>query len=178
MLFRSHYEDVRLYIFSDHGMANCDELLDLKAVIEPLPLRFGVDYAVVYDSTMARFWFFNDKARAAILSCLEGQRCGKILGKEELKSFGVHFEDGRFGESIFLLNPGTLLARSDFNGKGWDPAGMHGYHPADAYSDAIYLTNRKPKYPVHHLQEIYANIHESVFERDPSRQAIPSEVSA
>jgi len=127
---------------------------------------------------MARFWFFNDKARAAILSCLEGQRCGKILGKEELKSFGVHFEDGRFGESIFLLNPGTLLARSDFNGKGWDPAGMHGYHPADAYSDAIYLTNRKPKYPVHHLQEIYANIHESIFERDPSRQAIPSEVSA
>ncbi|HKW30114.1 MAG TPA: alkaline phosphatase family protein, partial [Verrucomicrobiae bacterium] len=28
---REHYQQVRLYIFSDHGMANCDEWLDLKA---------------------------------------------------------------------------------------------------------------------------------------------------
>src|SRR6185312_14171326 len=54
-----HYAEARVYIFSDHGMANCDELLDLKAKIEPLPFRMGKDYAVVYDSTMARFWFFN-----------------------------------------------------------------------------------------------------------------------
>ena len=57
-----HYAEIRLYVFSDHGMANCDELLDLKSKIEPLPLRFGKDYAVVYDSTMARFWFFLTSA--------------------------------------------------------------------------------------------------------------------
>src|SRR5205814_128484 len=28
-LARKHYEQVRLYVFSDHGMANCEELLDL-----------------------------------------------------------------------------------------------------------------------------------------------------
>ncbi len=65
---REHYNEVQLTIFSDHGMANCDRLLDLKAVIEPLGLRMGVDYAVVYDSTMARFWFLN--ATAA------GEGCG------------------------------------------------------------------------------------------------------
>src|SRR2546426_133838 len=52
-----HYEEVRLYIFSDHGMANCDERLDLKAKIEALEVEMGKDYVVVYDSTMARFWF-------------------------------------------------------------------------------------------------------------------------
>src|SRR5581483_3177949 len=31
---QEHYQEVRLYVFSDHGMANCDELLDLKSKIE------------------------------------------------------------------------------------------------------------------------------------------------
>ena len=26
----ANYEEVRLYVFSDHGMANCDTLIDLK----------------------------------------------------------------------------------------------------------------------------------------------------
>ena len=33
---RAHYEETRLYVFSDHGMANCDALLDLKGEIESL----------------------------------------------------------------------------------------------------------------------------------------------
>src|SRR5215831_13285422 len=60
---KSHYAEVPLYVFSDHGMANCDELLDLRKAIDALPARMGVDYAVVYDSTMARFWCFNEAAR-------------------------------------------------------------------------------------------------------------------
>src|SRR5436305_341750 len=43
-----HYAEVRLYLFSDHGMANCDELLDLKAALEGLPVRMARDYVVVY----------------------------------------------------------------------------------------------------------------------------------
>ena len=34
-----HYEEVRLYIFSDHGMANCDEWLDLRVKVDTLNLR-------------------------------------------------------------------------------------------------------------------------------------------
>jgi predicted AlkP superfamily pyrophosphatase or phosphodiesterase len=44
-----HYDEIRLYVFSDHGMANCDEHLDLRKQIDALPLRAGEDYAVVYD---------------------------------------------------------------------------------------------------------------------------------
>ena len=96
-----HYSEVRLHIFSDHGMANCDELLDLKAKIEPLPLKLGQDYAVVYDSTMARFWFFNQRARRDITVALSRVPQGRILPEAELKQLRAHFPDRYFGELIF-----------------------------------------------------------------------------
>src|SRR5215475_4106156 len=52
---RLHYSEVRLYVFSDHGMANCDESIDLRRDIDALGLTIGEDYVGVYDSTMARF---------------------------------------------------------------------------------------------------------------------------
>src|SRR5204863_9860517 len=35
---RAHYDEVRLYVFSDHGMADCVEHLDLKRRIDALPV--------------------------------------------------------------------------------------------------------------------------------------------
>src|SRR5262249_52409814 len=97
---------------------------DLLGGIEGPELRRPGDFLAVFDSTMARFWFFNDTARQRITDCLVRLSYGRTLTTDELQRFGVHFADGRFGETIFLLNPGVLLSRSDFNGKGWDPAGM------------------------------------------------------
>jgi type I phosphodiesterase/nucleotide pyrophosphatase len=150
-------------VLSDHGMAPVTRSVDLLGEIEQLQLRMPEDYLAVYDSTMARFWFFTERGRQAITECLQRQSCGRILTPDELKAFGVYFEDGRFGEAIFLLNPGTILTRSDFNGVGWSPAGMHGYHPDDRYSDAIYLSNKAPRYPVRHLREIHANLFEEAL---------------
>src|SRR6185312_1005475 len=99
-----HYAEVRLYIFSDHGMANCDVLLDLKSKIEPLPLRMGKDYSVVYDSTMARFWFFNERAREQITAALQQLPQGRILSQSELKALRAPCADNYFGELIFLAN--------------------------------------------------------------------------
>lgn len=135
-----HYEDVRLYIFSDHGMANCDELLDLKALIDGLPWRMGKDYAVVYDSTMARFWFFNEAARTAITAALNGVPQGRILSQDELRRLRAWFPDGYFGELIFLVREGVLIVPSHM---GERPIrGMHGYHPADPQSYAMLCTNQ------------------------------------
>jgi predicted AlkP superfamily pyrophosphatase or phosphodiesterase len=134
-----HYAEVRLYIFSDHGMANCDELLDLKAKIEPLPLRIGKDYAVVYDSTMARFWFFNDRARDEITSALKTISKGRILPDSELKTLRTEFADRYFGELIFLVNEGVLIVPSHM---GERPIrGMHGYHPDAKHSFAMLCSN-------------------------------------
>jgi Type I phosphodiesterase / nucleotide pyrophosphatase len=136
---REHYGEVLLTIFSDHGMANCDRLLDLRARIEPLGLRIGVDYAVVYDSTMARFWFFYERARLLVTECLEGVSEGRILPDAELKELGTLFPDRYFGELIFLVEEGVLIVPSHM---GERPIrAMHGYHPDDRHSDASLLTN-------------------------------------
>jgi predicted AlkP superfamily pyrophosphatase or phosphodiesterase len=135
-----HYDEVRLYIFSDHGMANCDVHLDLKAKIEALPLRFGVDYTVVYDSTMARFWFLNAPARELITYCLKQVPQGRILPDEELRQMRTFFSDRYFGELIFLVKEGVLIVPSHM---GERPIrAMHGYHPADPQTYAALLTNR------------------------------------
>jgi len=136
----SHYEEVALYVFSDHGMANCDRLLDLRSQIDGLGLRMGKDYAVVYDSTMARFWFFNETARARVEGVLKTVTQGRILEETELRELNAYFEDQYFGELIFLAEEGVLIVPSHM---GERPIrGMHGYHPDDVQSYASLLTNQ------------------------------------
>jgi hypothetical protein len=141
---QGQYEEVRLYVFSDHGMANCDTLLDLKTRIERLPLQFGKDYAVVYDSTMARFWFFNDRARRTVTETLREIPNGSIVPDEELERLHCLFPDRHFGELIFLLREGGLIVPSHM---GERPIrAMHGYHPDEKHSYAALLTNQ-PEIP-------------------------------
>jgi hypothetical protein len=114
-------------------------LLDLKAKIEPLPLRLGKDYSVVYDSTMARFWFFNERARQEITAALKAIPQGRILPEAELKTLRAP-TDGYFGELIFLADEGVLIVPSHM---GERPIrGMHGYHPSEKHSYAMLCANQ------------------------------------
>lgn len=156
--------EVNFAIFSDHGMTPVRQNYDLMRDIEALGLRTPEDYLVVYDSTMARFWFFSDEARADVLRCLNATSCGRIIPDAELSELGVFFEDRRYGELVFLLHPGWLLARSDFNGPRWMPAGMHGYHPGDPYSDAVFLSNRQPSGSMNTIADVYQCMWEAALQ--------------
>lgn len=137
---RRHYREVALYIFSDHGMANCDEHLDLRVKIDALGLRMGVDYAVVYDSTIARFWFLRDGAREKITAALGKVPQGRIIPDSELDEMHALFPDRYFGELIFLVREGVLIVPSHM---GERPIrAMHGYHPTDPQSYATLMTNQ------------------------------------
>lgn len=138
---REHYRDVRLYVFSDHGMANCTRVLDLRRQLAALPVSMPHDYAVVYDSTMARFWFFNERARELVTACLQGVPEGRILPDSELHEMGTFFSDRYFGELIFLVEEGVLIVPSDMGEKPL--AAMHGYHPDAPQSYAALMTNVK-----------------------------------
>ena len=136
---RRHYDDVRLYVFSDHGMANCDEHLDLRTRIEALPVAMPRDYIAIYDSTMARFWFFNERARTQITACLGQVPQGAIVDDAQLERWHCLFPDRYFGELIFLAHEGVLIVPSDM---GERPIrAMHGYHPEAKHSYAALLTN-------------------------------------
>lgn len=146
-------KDVRVFICSDHGMATVNANIDLMAKIEALPLTYGTDYVAVYDSTMARFWFLTDTALSLITSALGEVECGKILQQGELEELGCDFEGDRFGELIFLLNPGTIIVPSHMGLK--TITGMHGYHPDHEDSDAALLSNVRPPVPLESITDIF-----------------------
>jgi hypothetical protein len=180
---REHYAQVRLYIFSDHGMANCNEFLDLQAQINTLGLRMGEDFAVVYDSTMARFWFFNDAARQKVIEKLNHIPQGRILPQEELRRLRAYFDDGYFGQLFFLVREGVLIVPSHM---GERPIrAMHGYHPSDSQSYAALLTNQKETpADIQAIPDIYrlmardaelAHAANTEFEHDSHAMHIPEE---
>ena len=150
-----------LTVCSDHGMTPVTRHADLVTEVERLGLQMPQDYLAVYDSTMARFWFFNETARRRVSEVLQSLECGRVLTKPELREFGLNFSDDRYGELIFLLNAGWMIAESEFNGRGWYPEGMHGYHPSDPYSDAIFLSNEKPVQPMHSIADVYYSIRDA-----------------
>ena len=142
-------------VLSDHGMAPVRHRYDLVKDVEALGFTMPTDYLAVYDSTMARFWFFTERARREIVECLHSVACARIIPDDELRQLGVFFPDRRYGDVIVLLHPGWLIAQSNFNGRGWAPIGMHGYHPDDPDSDAVFLSNRRPPLVVRTIADVY-----------------------
>ena len=135
-----HYDEVALYLISDHGMTNVDHGTDLISRIKATGLHYGKDYVAMYDSTMARFWFQSDGSEAIIREVLSAETDGAIVDEKRLKEMRVYFEDHRFGELFFLMNPGVLIAPS-YMGKKVIP-GMHGFDPNDKDSYAMIAGNR------------------------------------
>jgi len=137
---KATYDEVDICVFSDHGMAPITRTYDVLADIEKTGLKFAEDYIAMYDSTIARFWFFKDGAREKITAALEKMDCGRILPDEELESLGCLWPDRRFGELMFLLDAGVLMIPSFMGNK--PIAGMHGYHPDDKDSYASFISSR------------------------------------
>ncbi len=150
---RGRFDDVRLFICSDHGMATVNRDIDLMSRIEALPLNYGRDYVAVYDSTMARFWFMNDAARTRVEQELAKVVSGRILSKVELKTLGCDFEGDQFGELIFLLDPGNIIVPSHMGLS--TITGMHGYHPCHEDSDAALLSNVETPVPMESITDIF-----------------------
>jgi predicted AlkP superfamily pyrophosphatase or phosphodiesterase len=158
---RQHYRHVDLHVFSDHGMANCDRLLDLRSRIDALGLRMGVDYAVVYDSTMARFWFLKPGAREKVEQVLATVPEGRIMPEDELRHYRAFFDDHQFGELIWLAQEGLLIVPSHM---GERPIrAMHGYHPTDPQSYATLFSN-SPDVPddITHIPHIHRLMEKAV----------------
>ncbi len=136
-----NYDDVSLYVISDHGMKETEETVDLITMVEKLGYRFGDDFVAMYDSTMARFWFMKEGVRERVEALLSGVSGGAVVTDDELRELRAYFKNYRFGELIFLMHPGFLINPSYMGKKAM--RGMHGYHPDDPDSYAMMLSNRE-----------------------------------
>lgn len=145
--------DVAFYVFSDHGMTPVTEAFDLMAAVRELGWQEPQDYLALYDSTMARFWFFHPACREAIAQRLRSLSCGRILDEPERRRFGLVFPDQRFGELIFAMRPGCVIHPSHMGGNRW--RGMHGFDPQHPDSLAVLLARCAPPVPVDHICQLY-----------------------
>jgi predicted AlkP superfamily pyrophosphatase or phosphodiesterase len=148
------YEDIDIYCFSDHGMHAVKKSYDLQRDINLLGMQYGVDYVAVYDSTMARFWYLNDKAEKKICALLARLECGKILSRVELERFGTYFPDHKYGKTFFLMNSGVLIVPSFMTLK--QIPGMHGYLPSDKESKACIMSNKPLPDALNQIHQIYS----------------------
>ena len=152
-LAQEHYEEVHVHVFSDHGMTNTVDTCDVMTPIQQLPLQFGKDYAAVYDSTMARFWFFTENSRGLITAVLKHEKQGQILSSETLRDYGCDFANQKYGELFFAMNPGVLLCPSFMGETRLD--GMHGFDPYHKDSLAMFASNYIPENPPNRLDDLY-----------------------
>jgi hypothetical protein len=142
----------RVRIFGDHGMAPVRGYADVGAALARLEWRMPHDYIVFLDSSMARFWFSNDRARAAIASALAELPGGRFVTESERKTLGVDVAGDAYGESVWLCDPGIVILPS-FMGRS-PLEGMHGYHPDDPDTDTTLLADPPPERPVTSILEI------------------------
>ncbi|HEX4085832.1 MAG TPA: alkaline phosphatase family protein [Chthoniobacteraceae bacterium] len=150
----TRYREVRIHLFSDHGMTDTVAVSRMMVEFEQAGYHFPRDYAAVWDSTMARFWFpGGDSAREEIHDWLRARKEGRILTREELESWGCWFPDHRYGELFFLLNNGAIFAPSFMN-RGRVP-GMHGFDPREPDSRACWLTTHELDFNPRRINEIY-----------------------
>lgn len=147
------YSRVDVLIYSDHGMIRTTGMFDLMGAMGDLELAEGSDYSVFYDSTMARFWFAHDGARSEIEDALSSIDCGRILSDDCLKQEGILFEDGRFGELIFLMDPGVLVLPSHMGALA--PKGMHGFTPDHEDSHAVIMSSLKLDPEPEHIKDTF-----------------------
>jgi hypothetical protein len=141
--------DVRLFVFSDHGMTPIRWTYDLRRDVHATGLRVLDDYLPAYDSTMARFWVWNDRARETLIALLTDHPCGTLMSERELQRMGVWFDDGRYYHMLFLMKPGMLLSPSDMGTVRF--AGMHGFHPSEPTADAVLLATAPVDKAVDHI---------------------------
>ena len=136
---REHGLKPRLTVISDHGMTPLTRTVDLKSAVEKTPLVFGRDYGACYDSTMFRATFLAPGAEKTIRDAVKPfESCGHWLTEEEEKHYGIFRADRRFGDAIFLMDPGIQIVPSDMGSKPLN--GMHGFAPEDKDSQAVILS--------------------------------------
>lgn len=150
---RDRWGEARLYIFSDHGMTPVRWTHDLAGGVRRLGLSVPEDLLPVYDSTMARFWTWTDRAQRILADFLADQPCGRLLKDSELQQLGIWFPDGRYGHLVFLLHPGGIICPSDMGRIRF--GGMHGYHPSEPTADAALLASVPVPKTIDHITGVH-----------------------
>lgn len=104
---------ITLMILADHGMELVKNSVDIMKKIAELGIRNN-EITYYIEASKVRFWFHSDSAREKMLDYLSKNPEGVLLSYKDMHKFNVKFEDDRYGEYYFVLNPGTIFFPNDF----------------------------------------------------------------
>lgn len=122
----SSKENVSYLIFGDHGMVDVEKSVHIESIIKDLPLVLEKDFLYFLDSTLARFWFFNDNAQKVIEDTLTKLCGGEWITEEEIGKYRIAYDHNRFGDKIWWTNENTIISPNFWQGE-LRLKGMHGY---------------------------------------------------
>jgi hypothetical protein len=137
---------------SDHGMVDVTRTVDVAATLAALGAREGRDYDLFLDSTFARFWWRTADARAVVRPALAALTGGRWLEPADLEREGCAFADHRYGDDLWLADPGVLVVPSYMGSRPL--AAMHGYDPSHPDMTALLASDRPLPAAVTHLREV------------------------
>lgn len=151
------YSDVRLFVFSDHGMTTVSGTHDLQSALRRAQASGALKrstFFAFFDSTMARFWTRGSDARSRLEEFLSSLPYGRVLSDGDKAELGLRFPRNDYGDVVFVMDHGHVIVPSFASSAA--PRAMHGFHPSDPYSSACLLAGSEVKAPPVHVKDMYS----------------------
>lgn len=139
-------------VMGDHGMVPVVKRVDIMSMVAECPYKQGKDYEVFYDSTMVRFWFFDNKAERYIRELLgrEFSNSGFLVDQTNFAKYRVPLDiystTGKpvYGNMVWCANPGVLVSPDYFHSVSESENGMHGYiEMVEGHSTGLFVAESK-----------------------------------
>lgn len=146
--YQKKHKEIKLIIFGDHGMVPVTKTVDIINYLEKHNVKFSKKDLFFIDSNMFRFWSDSNAIKEKIKKILSKTTFGQLLTIDLCKNFHYFFNHNKYGDIIFLTNPGTIFYPNFFQSYNI-PKGMHGYGPLSELNDTqviIFEKDIKEKY--------------------------------
>lgn len=134
--------EINLFVFSDHWMEEIIWTVNVKEILESLPLTPIKDYVVFYDSTFVRFWINNDNAKKIIIESLSKIKNITYLDKGLKNKYKINFKDRVWWDLFFIADSWYRIFPDNFSPLKFNTKWMHWYFPENnKNAQGIFITN-------------------------------------
>lgn len=146
--FDAHFNELNLVILGDHGMVDVSTHFsawdEIKRAGNEGGFVLGKDYLVFLDSTMVRFWFFNELAKEGFIKMLNSEvfrANGKIITGDMAQEYHIPVPSSLYGDLVWWANSGVVIFPDYFH-RTQKMKGMHGYDPSLDESKGFCIVRR------------------------------------
>lgn len=130
-------EEDLIILWSDHGMLPVEKKLNIEAI---LPINTN-KFNYFIDSTILRI-YSSDASLLDEIKATFPEDYGWVVGDADIHYYHLEKECSRWGNLIFVANPGVIFLPNAFQRTDFLPKGMHGYGQKEKAEQGVYIINR------------------------------------